>query len=201
MRHAILITLLALGLASNHRAAADEIIDQIDIGKSYYLEGDLARALSEFEFAVNAIRTAFSESFIRTLPEPPIFWSAEPAALESTAAIFGSGIMVTRQYKEEKGDGRITAELMVDSPMVQAFSAVFNSPVMIASSPNMERVRIDGMTALLKWDDGNKAGELSVAVGGRVLAKLVGYDLKDKSILVELMRAWDLNAVKTVVGL
>ena len=90
---------------------------------------------------------------------------------------------------------------MVDSPIVQAFSAVFNNPIMVASDPGLERVRFGKLTALLNWDADRRAGDLSLSIGGRVLAKLVGRDLDDKAILIDLMNAWNLSAVQDVAGL
>lgn len=200
MRNACLV-LVAFGFAAAAHADVDEVVEQIEAGKAYYAEGDLARALTEFEFALNTLRARFSNQIMATLPEPPALWSAEKPALESGAALFGAGVMVTRRYHEQKGEGRIIAELMVDSPMVQAFSAVFNNPIMIASDPGLERVRFGEMTALLNWDADRRAGDLSLSIGGRVLAKLIGRDLDDKGTLVDLMNAWDLGAVQDVAGL
>lgn len=197
----VCLVMAALGFAATETAGADEVIEQIDAGMAYYAEGDLARAVTEFEFALNALRTRFSDAFMATLPAPPPLWSAEKPAQDNGAAAFGAGVMVTRRYLEEKGDGQITAELLVDSPMVQALSAVFNSPILIASDPELERVRLGRTIALLKWDADRRTGDLSVALGGRVFAKLTGRDLDDKSMLVELMKTWDLDAVSEVAGL
>lgn len=182
-------------------AAADEVVEQIDAGRAYYADGDLSRALTELEFALNTLRTEFSQQFMATMPAPPVLWSAEEPALDSGAALFGAGLMVTRRYQEEKGRGRITAELMVDSPMVQAFSAVFSSPIMIANDPGLERIRLGEETALLKWDTDQNTGDLSLALGGRVLVKLIGQGLDDNAVLIDLMKAWDLDAVKNVAGI
>ncbi len=195
------LVLAIFGLASGASTAADEIVEQIDAGKAYYADGDFSRALTELEFALNAVRTEFSLQFMATMPEPPTLWSAEKPVLENSAALFGAGLMVTRRYQEEKGPGQITAELMVDSPMVQAFSAVFTSPIMIANDPELERVRLGEMRALLKWDADLGTGDISLALGGRVLAKLIGQSLDDKAVLVELMKGWDLDAIKKVAGL
>ncbi|MEL6961483.1 MAG: hypothetical protein AAFO01_01930 [Pseudomonadota bacterium] len=194
-----LMTALSLMAASG--AAADDVLEQIDAGKAFYQDGDLGRALNEFEFALNALRTRFSHQFMATLPEPPALWQAEKPVLESGAALLGTGVMVTRRYEEQKGEGRIIAELLVDSPMVQAFSAVFSNPIMVANDPTLERIRFGKTNALLKWDANDRSGDLSLAFGGRVLAKLVGRDLDDKSVLVDLMKAWDLGAVEDVAGL
>ncbi len=195
------LVMAAFGLVSGAPSAADEIVDLIDTGKAYYADGNLSRALNELEFALNELRTKFSNQFMATLPEPPALWSAEKPALESGAVLFGAGLMVTRRYQEQKGSGRITAELMVDSPMVQAFSAVFSSPIMIANDPGLERIRLGEMSALLKWNADRGAGDLSLAFGGRVLVKLIGQDLDDEAVLIDLMKAWDLDAVRKVAGL
>ncbi|NJO38507.1 MAG: hypothetical protein HC871_14000 [Rhizobiales bacterium] len=166
--------LVAAALAAALPVRADDVIEQIDAGRAYYAEGDLARALSEFEFAVNTLRTRISTAFMATLPEAPLLWTADEPTLDNGAALLGTGMMVTRVYEEDKGDGRIIAELLADSPMVQAFSAVFNSPVMIASDPALQRIRLGRTSALLKWDVAGRTGELSVALGGRVLIKLIG---------------------------
>ena len=195
------LALAVFGLVSSTPTMADEIVEQIDAGKAYYADGDLSRALTELEFALNALRTEFSGQFMATLPEPPALWSAEKPTLESGAALFGAGVMVTRSYQEEKGSGRITAELMVDSPMVQALSAVFSSPILIANDPGLERIRLGKVNALLKWDADRGAGDLSLALGGRILVKLIGQDLDEEAVLIDLMKDWDLDAVRKVVGL
>lgn len=204
MRNACLVVLVSFWVclwAIAAPAQADEVVEQIDAGKAYYVDGDYSRALTEFEFALNTLRARFSNQFMATLPAPPVLWAAEKPALESAAALFGGGVMVSRQYRERKGGGEIMAELMVDSPMVQAFSAVFSNPIMIANDPGLQRIRLKGTTALLKWDADQRAGDLTLSLGGRVLAKLSGRDLDDKAILVELMKAWDIDAVRDVAGL
>ncbi|MGI9488703.1 MAG: hypothetical protein ACR2RF_23035 [Geminicoccaceae bacterium] len=195
------LAMAVFGLVSSAPTMADEIVEQIDAGKAYYADGDLSRALTELEFALNALRTEFSDQFMATLPEPPALWSAEKPTLESGAALFGAGVMVTRSYQEEKGSGRITAELMVDSPMVQALSAVFSSPILIANDPGLERIRLGEVNALLKWDADRGAGDLSLALGGRILVKLIGQDLDEAAVLIDLLKDWDLDAVRRVVGL
>ena len=159
MRNVCLV-MAFVGLASGvpAAAAADEVVEQIDASKAYYADGDLARALTELELALNALRTEFSLELMAILPKPPALWSAGEPELESGAAMFGSGLMITRRYEEQKGRGRITAELMVDSPMVQAFSAVFSLPVMIANDPGLERIRFGETNAVLKWDADRRAG-------------------------------------------
>lgn len=191
----------ALLLTGGLSASADEVIDQIEIGKRYYVEGDYAGAITELEFALNEVRGKLSALFMATMPEPPAFWSADEAAIDAGTILFGGGIMITRAYQEMKGGGKVKAELVVDSPMVQAFAAVLNNPVMIASEPRIERIRLGRHHALLKWNPADGSGDISMSIGGRILAKLKGDDLGDKSVLIELMKTWDFEAVKDVAGL
>lgn len=189
--------LLSIGGGS---ALADDVIDQIEVGKQNYVEGDYAAAITEFEFALNAVRNKLSALFMATMPEPPVLWTAEQAALNSGTALFGGGMMITREYHEQKGEGKVKAELVVDSPMVQAFSAVLSNPIMIANEPQIERIRLGEMIALLTWNPDDSSGDISLSIGGRVLAKVEGDDLSDKDVLIDLMKTWDLDAVKDVVG-
>lgn len=57
-------TLAALAAMGPARAA-DEVTEQIDQGRAYYAEGDYAGAITELEFALNAIRARVSSSIPR----------------------------------------------------------------------------------------------------------------------------------------
>ena len=180
---------------------ADDVIDQIDVGKKNYIEGNYAAAITEFEFALTTVRNKLSTLFMATMPEPPVLWVADQASLNGGTALLGGGMMITREYYERKGEGKVKAELVIDSPMVQAFSSVLSSPIMIANEPQMERIRLGEMSALLNWDPDNRTGDISLSIGGRLLAKMEGQSLSDKTLLVEMMKTWDLDAVKHVAGL
>ncbi len=198
--HRRVSALTALLLIVGGSALADDIIDQIDVGKKNYVEGDYAAAITEFEFAINAVRNKLSALFMATMPDPPVLWTAEQAQLSGGTALFGGGMMIIREYRERKGRGKVKAELVVDSPMVQAFSAVLANPIMVANEPQAERVRLGEMSALLNWNPENSSGDISLSIGGRVLAKVEGNDLSDKDVLIDLMKTWDMDAVKDVAG-
>ena len=200
MRRAVSAIIVSL-LIDSSSAVADEVMEQIEVGKQNYVEGDYAGAINELEFALNTLRNKLSVLFAATMPEPPVLWMAEQPATNGGTALFGGGLMITRDYHERKGNGRVKAELVVDSPMVQAFSAVLSNPIMIANEPRIERIRLGQTSALLNWDPERRAGEISLSIGGRVLAKVEGDDLADKDVLIDLMKAWDLEAVKHVIGL
>jgi len=199
--HKRVSTIAALLLIGGAPALADDVIDQIEVGRQNYVEGDYAAAITELEFALNSVRNKLSALFMATMPEPPALWTAEQAKLNSSAALIGGGMMISRKYSEQKGHGKVKVELVVDSPMVQAFSAVLSNPIMIANEPQIERIRLGEMSALMDWNPEDSSGEISLSIGGRVLAKVEGNGLSDKDVLVELMKSWDLDAVKDVAGL
>ncbi len=200
MRRGMMVIAAFLSMSSGP-ISADEVIEQIAVGKQNYIEGNYASAIMEFEFALTTVRNKLSTLFIATMPDPPMLWTADPAELTGGTALFGGGMMISREYYERKGGGKVRAELVVDSPMVQAFSSVLSSPIMIANEPRAERIRLRGMNALLQWSPDKSAGELSLSIGGRILAKMEGQGLNDKATLVEMMKTWDLDAVKDVAGL
>ncbi len=200
MRKGMIAAVLSLVILGKP-IVADEVIGQMDIGKQHYIEGDYTSAIVELEFALSSLRDKLSALFMATMPEAPVLWTADHAELAGGTALFGGGMMITRLYQEAKGKGEVRVELVVDSPMVQAFSSVLSSPIMIANEPLLERLRLQGTNALLRWDPDKRSGEISLSIGGRVLAKMEGQGLIDKAILIEMMKSWDLDAVRDVAGL
>ncbi|MGM0984504.1 MAG: hypothetical protein ACQEXG_13960 [Pseudomonadota bacterium] len=179
---------------------ADEVLEQIELGLELYQEAEYGAAITELEFAINDIRELMSGRIAETFPEAPEGWSA--ASVESSvsggAAMFGGGggSMLEREYRQESGNGRLTAKLMIDNPMVQAMSAMFSNPAMIAAQPNMERIRIGRDSALLKWEAELGNAEVSFLMDGRILMQVNGQGLESQEPAVALLEDWDLEAVR-----
>jgi hypothetical protein len=133
------------------------------------------------------------------MPSAPDLWSAKEVEIEAGAAMFGGGTMITRDYIRQ-GGGLVEAQLIIDGPMVQALSAVLGNPAMLASQDGLERMRIGRDNALLNWNPANRSGDISLSLGNRMVAKIRGSDLEDKAVLVDLMKEWDLDALKSVAG-
>lgn len=191
----------SLGLVSAQaQAQADGVVEQIELGLELYQEQEYGAAITELEFAISDIRKLVSERIAETFPEAPEGWSAgtvESAGGGGAAAMFGGGgSMLEREYRQEQGGGRLTAKLMIDNPMIQAMSAMFNNPAMIAAQPNMERIRIGRDSALLKWQPERGNAEVSFLMDGRILMQVNGQGLDSQAPAVELLEAWDLEAVR-----
>jgi len=190
----------SLGISAVALGQSDEVTEQIELGLELYQEQEYGAAITELEFAISDIRELMSGRIGETFPEPPEGWSAAEVASSGgggAAAMFGGGgSMLEREYQQEGGEGRLTAKLMIDNPMIQAMSAMFNNPALIAAQPNMERIRIGRDSALLKWDPERGNAEVSFLMDGRILVQVDGQRLESSDPAVALLKAWDLDAVR-----
>lgn len=190
----------SLGISAVALGQSDEVTEQIELGLELYQEQEYGAAITELEFAISDIRELMAGRIGETFPAPPEGWSAAEVASSGgggAAAMFGGGgSMLEREYQQEGGEGRLTAKLMIDNPMIQAMSAMFNNPALIAAQPNMERIRIGRDSALLKWDPERGNAEVSFLMDGRILVQVDGQRLESSDPAVALLKAWDLDALR-----
>jgi len=106
------------------------------------------------------------------------------------------GTFLERVYREEEGDGQLTASMMLDSPLIQSMGALFNNSAMIAAQPNMERVRLGREGTVVKWEPERSHAEVTLLLDGRIMMQVKGNNIASQDIAVDLMRAWDLAAVR-----
>ncbi|HWX47411.1 MAG TPA: hypothetical protein VNZ61_05100 [Roseomonas sp.] len=189
---------LALAVACGAGAAqADEISEGLERARELYEKGDVAAALTETNFALNALQQKRSAAFLELFPAPPSGWTLEEAGDNAGSALaaqmMGGGVMVQRQYAQEGGDGAIEAMIIVDNPLIQALSAMVNNPAMLGSGA--KRVRIGSDNAVLERDSGAEEAKMTL-VRGNVAVKLEGSGLKSPDILTELMKRFDLRKLQ-----
>jgi|SRR5690554_6642653 len=182
--------------------AQDEVVEQIELGLELYEDQEYGAAITELEYAINDIRKLMSGRIGETFPQPPEGWSAGEVASSSSGNAMallgggGGGSSLEREYQQEGSDSRMEAQLMIDNPMIQAMSALFNNPALVAAQPNMERVRIGRDSALVKWEPERGNAEVSMLLDGRILMQVNGYGLESEEPAVELLKAWDIDAVR-----
>ncbi|RCV87704.1 hypothetical protein DU505_16320 [Billgrantia montanilacus] len=190
----------ALAMPFTASALADEVIEQIELGLELYQEEDYGAAITELEFAINDIRKLLSGRIAETFPDAPDGWTAgeaESAGGGGAAALMGGGgAMLQRNYREDEGEGRLEASLMIDNPMVQGMAAMFNNPAMIAAQPNMERVRMGRESAIVKWEADRSRVEATLLLDGRILMQVKGQGIDSPDAAVDLLKAWDLADVR-----
>ena len=200
LKSAVAATALALSVAQ--AALADEVVEQIELGLELYQEEEFGAAITELEFAIEDMRKMMSGQIVQTFPEAPDGWTAEEAVSGGSgggaaAAMFGAGgTSLERVYREEEGEGQLTASMMIDSPLIQSMGALFNNPAMIAAQPNMERVRLGREAAVVKWEPERSRAEVTLLLDGRIMMQVKGNNIASQDVAVDLMRAWDLAAVR-----
>ena len=196
-----LAVVVAFGFVSAP-AAADDIREQLDLAIELYDEGDYAGTITELQFAIGEIQALLGDAFALTFPPAPAGWTAAEPSREAGPAFLGGGTMINRRYSEDAGSGSMEAQLMIDNPMIQGMAALFSNPAMLAANPNMRRVRMGRDNAILQFDEAAGRGELTyMAAGGRAMLKVEGQSLASSDQLVELLRAWDMDGLRTAAGL
>lgn len=181
---------------------ADDIVEQIELGLELYQEQEYGAAITELEFAIEDMRKLMSGRIAQTFPEAPEGWTAQEASSSSAggsgaAAMFGAGgTSLERVYQQDDGDGQLTASMMLDSPLIQSMGALFNNPAMIAAQPDMERIRLGREAAVVKWEPERSRAEVTLLLDGRIMMQVKGENLASQDVAVDLMRSWDLAAVR-----
>lgn len=196
---------LAIGLAATlaaslftATAAADEILEQIDLGRELYQEDDYAGAITELEFAIKDLRKKVNEMVGETFPDAADGWTAAEVQSNSGGGMLGAaaGTVLTRKYSEEGGKGQMEATLAIDSPMVQGMAAMFNNPALMASQPNVERIRIGRDSAFVKWQKERNNAEITYMLDGRILLQVKGRNLASPDPAVALLKSWDMDELR-----
>lgn len=183
-------------------ARADDITDQLQLAIELYEEGDLAATVTELQYAIGEIQAKLGDAFATSFPPAPAGWSAAEPSREAGAAFMGGGTIVNREYTEDGGNGRMSAQLIIDNPMIQGMAALFSNPAMLSANPNMTRVRMGRDNAILDFDESAGRGEVTFLTGGgRAMLKVEGNGLASGEPLVELLKAWDMDGLKAAAGL
>ena len=167
----MMAALLLLG-AGSLPALADEISDQIKRGLKLYEDGDLTGAVEELEFALAQMRQQKAENLTKIFPKAPSGWEAEkPKAQSAGRALLGGGINVTQVYKQGRGDGTVTMEVVTDSPFIQTLAMVLANPMIMQGDDHGRLIRLHGEKGLLK-QVGKDGAELQILIDKRILFKV-----------------------------
>jgi hypothetical protein len=157
----------------------------------------MGAAVTELEFAIQALRAASAERFALTFPEPPDGWRAgEVEPREGLPAI--GGLTLVRVY-DGPGTSRMEALLAIDDPMSQGVATLLQNPALLALQPHAERVRVHWTNALLIWP-GDGTGEVSLLLDGRAFMKVSGEGLASREPLIALLAGWNVDEVRRIGG-
>lgn len=195
----IAAAVLALAVLAAGVSRADEISEGLDRARQLYERGDLSGAVTETNFAFNALHQKRSALYSTLFPPAPAGWTLEESSDDGAgsalaAQMLGGGVMVERRYTRGE-DNSIKATVIVDSPMIQALASMVNNPAMLGSGA--KRVRIGNDNAVLQRD--GEDTDLTLA-RGNVAIKLEGSGIKDAEVLTQLMKGFDLAKLANPQG-
>ncbi len=189
----IQVSVLALLLAGV--AVADDVTDTIDEAVAAYKNGEFGKAAEDLTYALDLVKQKKGDSLKAYLPEPLSGWTAEEAKSQTAgAAMFGGGTMINRTYR--KGDASVTIDIMTDSPLMQAMTAMISNP-MLASSDGGEMMRINREKAIVKYNKADKSGEVMLLIDKRFMITVKGNEVA-KEDLIEYAKAIDVNKLKNI---
>lgn len=149
-------------------ALADDVTDAVDEGMAAYKAGNFAEAVSQLDYAAGLIRQQKAAAIVNVFPEPLSGWSAQDAESQSAGGMMmGGGITANRTYN--KGDARISMELVTDSPLLQSMMGMFNNPSLITMNGG-KIIKIQGHKAIYNGQQQNP--EVILIVNGNAMFTL-----------------------------
>lgn len=161
-------------------AVADDVTDYINEALEFYNDGQYSEAVSSLNFAEQLIQQKKSSGLEAFLPEPLKGWDAEAATSQAAgSAMLGGGISAERQYSKE--DSSIRIQILADSPMLQGVMMMMSNP-MFAASDGGKMERIGKQKAIVKYDAGNKEGEIQIVVANRFMVTVEGDGISDTEL-------------------
>jgi hypothetical protein len=175
--------------------AADSIPTRIEAGRAAYAKGDLARAAQELEAAIADLHARLGKALTEFMPVPLTGWQAEaPESMPLSGS--GGGLAVTRAYS--KSESTMNASLILDSPAVSAAAGQFSANA--STQANIRRLKVGAEDALLRWDAGNRAGEITIVLGSRAVLQIEGDGLLSGDMLVDAAKGWNVSAIRKLLG-
>jgi hypothetical protein len=179
-------------------ARADKISDAMDKAASAYKDGKLTSTTKNLQLALGRLAKRLAKAYEPTLPEAPSGWKARKARSKGAAVgLYGFGISASRRYRQESGQGRADAQLIVDNPMVQAMAGMFANPAM-AQQAGYEQESVNDQTALIKYDEDSKRGEAIILIAGRAFLKVSASNIGDKAVIMALAKGWKIGKIKEI---
>jgi hypothetical protein len=186
------LAILPLGAA----VAAETVPARMDAARAAFARGDMARTAAELEAAVAEIHGRLGKSLSEFMPPPLTNWRGEAAEVQGLASA-GGGLAVSRAYGRDESS--LNATLILDSPAV--FAAAEQFAAAASNQPNVKRVKIGAEDALLRWDAANRAGEITMVLGNRVLLQIEGDSLGGSDLLVDSAKGWNTVGIRKLLGI
>lgn len=157
---------LPLLLSQLSAARADEIGDAITEAGRLYGAGDLAGTRTALAEASQLLQQRAADGLVRALPEPPAGWTAEDAASQAAATVFGGMTQASRNYNNAAGQS-VRVEIAADNPMIAQVAMILGNPQMAGAMGRLVRI---GAHRGIQGQDGN----ITLLLKNRYLVQIGG---------------------------
>ncbi len=196
MRKFVSATAVVMVLAQP--AGAASVADSIHAANQAYSRGELLKAAETLQSALDGVQQELSAAFLPLMPPAPSGWQAfEPQA--DGMGMAGGGLVVMKGY--ENGDASLNAAIIIDQEAVAGIAEMLANPAAIGAQPGMKRVALDAGPALMRWDAEDRTGEIMLVIGDSLLLQIVGDGLERPEVLVDMMKTWQVAAIRKQAGL
>ena len=191
MKTIIKMSMLALIVTSS--MVADEITDILGETTESYKKGEYAQVKDDLLYVLELLKQKKGDSLKLMLPEALDGWTSENAKSESAgSAMLGGGTSISRVYKKEKS--KVTISIVTDSPLMQSIGMMISNP-MFASGGKLKRINRE--KAMIKYNEKNKSGEVTLAVDKRFMVTVKGREVSEDD-LIAYTKAIDFKKLKSM---
>jgi len=164
---------------------ADDVLDAINEAITSYKNNAYSDAVENLDYAKQLIQQAQNEGIVKYLPNPLQGWNADTAQSQNTG-MFGGVASVEREYRkpgsDDLGDSQVTITVLGKSPIMQGMMAMFNP--MIAGADGGRLQKIQGNKAIVKYDPGDRSGEITVQVDDRYIVSIKGNSVGKEDLML-----------------
>lgn len=178
-------------LLSGGSVYADEVLESINEAADAYNEKEYQEAIESLEYARQLIQQMNSEGMAGFLPEALEGWEAK-ASTTQNMGIMGGSAGVEKEYTKS-GGGRVTINIMGESPLFQGMMAMFNPALAGADGGKLQKIKRN--KAIVKYNEDNRNGEIMVNVDKRYLVMIEGNNL-ERDELMAYAEALDYKGLK-----
>ena len=178
---------LAFLTLSSFAVEANDVTDAINNASKQYQAGELSQAAAQLDYAATLIRQQKAAEVVKAFPDAPTGWQGRDADTNVAAGAVLGGINVSRNYYNDQHS--IDIEMLLDSPMLQAFTAMLSNPSVIVMSGG-KLVKVQGLNAVQKTE--GDQFELQFVTNSNAMITLRG-DTAAQSVIEQLANAINLK--------
>ncbi|MCH9741363.1 MAG: hypothetical protein K0U38_11085 [Epsilonproteobacteria bacterium] len=189
LRNITYVSLSAVLLSST--VMADEVTDTMKEAMEAYEKGDYVQVKDDLTYVLELLKQKKGDSLKTLLPAALDGWKAEDATSETAGSgMLGGGTNISRIYKKDKS--KITISVVTDSPLMQSIGMMISNP-MFSSGGKLKRINRE--KAMIKYNEKQKSGEISLVLDKRYMITVKGREVTEEE-LVEYTKAIDFKKLK-----